>query len=76
MNNDKLMNLISKQLTNQTETVIRKLQKANCDALGIGNIVKARYPAFWRNHKWKEIYPNMDISTNVKAVIIGHGIME
>lgn len=72
----KLNKELSKQLTIKTEKVIKKLQKSNCDALGIGRQLISFHPKVWKKIDWNKEYPNILIKPNVDVKIVGTGILE
>ncbi|MFZ7102269.1 MAG: Ger(x)C family spore germination protein [Peptococcaceae bacterium] len=42
-------------------------QDNKADIFGIGEQVKARHPQIWKQVKWSEIFPNLEIKVNVEA---------
>jgi Ger(x)C family germination protein len=72
---EKLNKILSKELTNDAERVITKLQQTNCDALGIGRRLMAFQPHAWKSLDKKEYFKNIQFNTNVKVDIISHGIV-
>jgi Ger(x)C family germination protein len=72
---DRLNQLLSKELTNDSKQVITKLQKANCDAFGIGRRLIAFHPKTWDRLDKKEYFKNIKFNTSVKVEIIKQGIV-
>lgn len=73
---EELNEKISKQLTEITNTVIKNLQEANCDGLGLGRYVYAYHPELWKEiDDWKDFYPTMDVKAEVQVKIINSGII-
>ncbi|WP_312473288.1 Ger(x)C family spore germination protein [Neobacillus sp.] len=72
----KLNEMLSKELTNEAKTVIKKIQEANCDGLGIGRRIIAFYPDKWKKLNWEEDYPKIQIIPSVHVEIISHGITD
>ncbi|MBM0066792.1 Ger(x)C family spore germination protein [Alkalicoccobacillus gibsonii] len=70
-----LNEILSKQLTREANEILLSLQKANCDYLGIGRQVQARYNSSWHTINWKEVYPTINMKANVTAEIETHGIV-
>ncbi|MEH7076293.1 Ger(x)C family spore germination C-terminal domain-containing protein [Neobacillus drentensis] len=68
------VNRMEKELNNDLEekaaAVIRTLQKANCDILGIGKEIKAYHPEIWRSLNWRKDYPKMSIEPNFDVQIL------
>ncbi|UPM54108.1 Ger(x)C family spore germination C-terminal domain-containing protein [Gottfriedia acidiceleris] len=43
--------------------------EANCDALGIGEILSSSYLDLWKKINWDKEYKNVKFKTSVKAKI-------
>lgn len=71
----KLSSEISRQLTDLGKETIATVQKANNDALGIGEKVKAHYYSTWEKLNWREVYPQVPIDLTVEVDIVQHGII-
>ncbi|WP_164545492.1 Ger(x)C family spore germination protein [Paenibacillus albus] len=67
---------LEQRLNEEAKVVIKKLQQASCDALGIGLVIKAHHNRYWKSVNWDTIYPEMDIEPNFKVTIDKSGIME
>ncbi|WP_183192539.1 Ger(x)C family spore germination protein [Brevibacillus fluminis] len=67
--------LLSKELTTHANDVIAKLQKANCDALGIGRQIIAYHHDYWKKVSWSKTYPTITIEPTVKVEISRPGII-
>ncbi|MBS4200352.1 Ger(x)C family spore germination protein [Bacillus sp. FJAT-49732] len=72
---EKLNIKIQKNLNELAETTVEKMQKANCDALGIGQRVKAHHLETWKTLNWKKVYPEIPIEVEFTSEIIQHGII-
>ncbi|MDI6619054.1 MAG: Ger(x)C family spore germination protein [Clostridiales bacterium] len=63
-------NYLEKRLENDCDETARLLQQHGCDAIGIGDIVRAKYNGFWKSVDWKDAYKetkiNVDIDVNIK----------
>ncbi|GLX66105.1 Ger(x)C family spore germination protein [Paenibacillus glycanilyticus] len=66
---------LEKTMTNHAEAMIRKLQEANCDGLGIGLQMKALHNKTWRTLDWEKEYPTIKIKPHVQVKIKNHGLM-
>ena len=55
--------------------VIKKLQEAKCDALGLGRNVRAFHPKLLQKD-WHEQFSTMDISAKLSVEIVKTGILE
>ncbi len=73
----KLEDSLNSQIKASSEDVFRKLQNANCDALGIGDKIRAYYNDYWISigelDGWKKIYPKMEASFDVETSIVRYG---
>lgn len=56
--------------------VIKKIQKANCDPIGIGDMIRAKHYDYWKSIDWKEMYPEADIKVSVKVEVGNVGIIK
>ncbi|OGO76616.1 MAG: hypothetical protein A2Y23_05470 [Clostridiales bacterium GWB2_37_7] len=63
-------------LTNMSNDVIKKLQEANSDPIGIGDMIRAKYYDYWNSIDWKEMYQEADIKANVEVEIENVGIIK
>src|SRR5699024_1927400 len=71
----KLEKKIESHLTDLSDIIIAKLQKANSDALGIGERVNAYHHDTWKNIDWMYIYYNIDINVDIKVNLTRHEII-
>jgi spore germination protein KC len=67
---------INEELTKKAEYVIKEIQKANCDYLGIGKRVHAYYPKTWAKLDWKQTYPTIKITPKIETQIVETGIIK
>jgi len=63
-------------LIKRAKAVVAKLQQANCDAFGIGRILRAQENALWRQMDWKKTYPEIHIHPVVQVHITSTGILK
>lgn len=75
-NIERLNKRLSNKLTKQSVMIVRKLQKADCDALGFGNRMRAFHRSTWKKLKWEKTYPTIKIQPKVTVEILQHGIIE
>lgn len=66
---------LTKEMNILAEKVIHKMQKADCDELGIGKRIRAFHNEDWEKMNWDKDYRNITIEPNVKVTIIQHGII-
>lgn len=61
---------LARHLERRAKDVIRALQEANCDALGIGKQIKAFHPKLWKAMDWREAYPKLSIEPKFEVKIL------
>nr|WP_254610043.1 MULTISPECIES: Ger(x)C family spore germination C-terminal domain-containing protein [unclassified Bacillus (in: firmicutes)] len=66
---------LSKQLTNESKKIIKTLQKAHCDAFGIGRQLIAYHPDLWKKKNWKEDYPKVKFTPEVEVKMLYSGVL-
>lgn len=66
---------LSEMLTDQAEEVIRKVQEANCDILGIGRNLIAYHNKIWRSKNWATDYKEVRFHTKVDLNIVDTGVL-
>jgi spore germination protein len=71
-----LEKIFGEDLTSKSNKVIKKLQEANCDPIGIGDMIRAKHYDYWQSIDWKEMYKEADIKVNVEAEIVHVGIIK
>lgn len=68
------MNKMEKELSNHLEKnalkTIKKLQKGNCDLLGVGQHIKSYHPDTWKSLDWNKAYPELSINPNIDVQIL------
>lgn len=67
----KLSKQLSKELTDESKKIINKLQKANCDAFGVGRQLIAYHPKAWKKFNYKKA----KFDTKVDVSIYSSGIL-
>ncbi|MDR9855263.1 Ger(x)C family spore germination protein [Paenibacillus sp. VCA1] len=66
---------LSKILTDQARSVVRDLQKANCDIFGVGRELIAYHNNVWKHKDWNKDYSEVRFHTSVQVSIISTGII-
>ncbi|MBS4219378.1 Ger(x)C family spore germination protein [Bacillus sp. FJAT-49711] len=66
---------IERHLNLLAENTIKKMQEANCDALGIGQRLKAHHYQIWKSLDWNQIYPDIPIHAEINTEIIQQGLI-
>lgn len=72
----KLEKIISNNLTSICDGVVKKIQAVNCDSVGFGNLIRAKYYEYWKSVNWREIYPQAKIKVTVQTEIVKEGIIK
>lgn len=67
---------MSESLIRQSNEVIKKLQAANCDPIGIGDMIRAKYYDYYKSIDWKQMYPEIAININASIDIENVGIIK
>lgn len=70
-----LEKFLEDEIEKDMKEVIKKLQEAKCDAIGIGRHVRAFHPK-WFKEDWNEHFSTLDISPKVDVEIVKTGILE
>ncbi|WP_404449457.1 Ger(x)C family spore germination protein [Sutcliffiella horikoshii] len=65
----------AQHITAKSEEVIKIIQDANSDVLKIGQHIKVHHNKVWKDIKWREVYPTIEIVPNVTVEITGTGII-
>ncbi len=66
---------LKKDIENNCKLLLKKLQSTNCDALGVGDYVRAKYNNYWKSIDWYTTYPTVKFNVNVKVTIGNHGVI-
>ncbi|MBJ3788831.1 Ger(x)C family spore germination protein, partial [Bacillus sp. OA1] len=72
----KLNKELSKQLTKEAKKITNKLQKANCDAFGIGRHLIAYHPDLWKKKNWNKDYAKVKFKPEVDVNILYSGVLK
>ncbi|KZE64273.1 hypothetical protein AWM68_14380 [Fictibacillus phosphorivorans] len=66
---------IEERFTEIASRTVHKLQATNCDGLGLGLRIKAKYPQLWNTINWNRMYPNIPIDVDIETTIVDNGII-
>lgn len=66
---------LSKEWTEHAEELMQRIQKANCDFLGIGRELNAYHHNLWTKLDWEKEYPQIKIEPHVQVEIVNTGIL-
>ncbi|MBN8209173.1 Ger(x)C family spore germination protein [Bacillus sp. NTK071] len=67
---------LSQRLTLRANEILQKLQKANCDFLGIGRDLNAYHHKAWNAKRWEAEYKDIKLEAKVKVNIDETGIIK
>ncbi|HDR7792879.1 TPA: Ger(x)C family spore germination protein [Bacillus luti] len=67
---------LSKQLTKEAKRITNTLQKANCDAFGIGRHLIAYHPDLWKKKNWKKDYAKVKFKPEIEVSILYNGVLK
>ncbi|MEK4129523.1 Ger(x)C family spore germination protein [Solibacillus sp. FSL W8-0474] len=70
-----LQQFLTEKIEQDMNEVIKKLQEAKSDALGLGRSVRAFHPKYFKKD-WNEHFSTMDISVKLSVEIVKTGILE
>ncbi|MGG2026512.1 Ger(x)C family spore germination C-terminal domain-containing protein [Gottfriedia sp. S16(2024)] len=62
--------VLSKHFENNAMEIIKTMQSANSDVLGIGNEIRAFHPKVWESLNWRKDYPKMIIKPKIDINIL------
>ncbi|RIW34666.1 Ger(x)C family spore germination protein [Bacillus salacetis] len=71
-----LTKLITDHFNEDVTRVIKKLQEANCDGLGIENRLQAFHPDVWKKADWNKEYKNVSFQPEIKVKVVQHGVID
>lgn len=71
----------NKRATKLINNMIKKTQKDHCDIFGMGEIIRAHHPSFWKEHihskkDWEEMYGNLTVDVEVNMAISNVGLKQ
>lgn len=70
----KLEEQIAKSITDKAEELIRQMQQAKTDALGIGRYVRNSLSyREWTSLDWREVYPQIEVECRARIIIKDYG---
>lgn len=66
---------LAQDFTARSQTIIKKIQKARCDFLGIGRELHAYHSKRWASMDWEKEYPQIRIVPQIEVEILNTGIL-
>lgn len=70
---DEMWKILNKDLNKRAQEVIKEIQLANSDVLGIGRYLKEHHPEKWRKLNWEKEFPTIKIKPKVVVTILNTG---
>ncbi len=64
---------LARQIKEACLEIIRYTQEIGSDPLGIGDLVRAKYPKHWRQIDWQTAYREASVNLNVKFELLQYG---
>ena len=61
------------QIKEACREIVRYTQEIGSDPMGIGDLVRAKYPEYWRQVDWNAAYKEAVINLNVKVDLLQYG---
>lgn len=73
---EKYEKLMAQEIKNEAMKLLKYTQQVGSDPIGIGDMVRAKYYPFWRQHKWEEVYKQIIFEVDASVDIIRYGIIK
>ncbi|MFF3021306.1 Ger(x)C family spore germination protein [Gottfriedia sp. NPDC057948] len=70
---EEMLSIIKKDLNKRAQDVIKDIQLANSDVLGIGRYLKEHQPEKWKKLNWEKEYPTVKIHPKIEVTILSTG---
>jgi len=67
---------LSERLKKDCIETINILQQANCDAIGIGDMIRAKCGEYWKSVDWEDAYRDIVIDVDVNVDIKQFGVID
>lgn len=71
---EEIQQFLTEKIEQDMNEVMKKLQEAKCDAIGLGRLVRAYHPK-WYQKEWSEHFSTLDIEVKVDVEIVKTGIL-
>lgn len=69
----KIESQLSTQIKKSCLEIIEYTQTIGSDPIGIGDLVRAKYPAYWQSVNWSDAYRDAKVNLRVKLDILQFG---
>jgi Ger(x)C family germination protein len=64
---------VAESMKNDCERILAYFQEVGADPIGFGEMVRSKYNAYFKSIDWREIYPEIEFTMDVKVTIETHG---
>ena len=64
---------LSESITRECMTLVKYMQEAGSDPIGLGEMIRSRYNSYWKSINWKDVYRDAKINVNVKVKVSTYG---
>lgn len=69
----KIEEQLARQIKQACLEIIHYTQEIGSDPIGIGDLVRAKYPAYWQRVNWREAYREATVNLQIKLDILQYG---
>lgn len=57
---------VEQYLAGGMRKLVKRLQELKSDAVGFGELIRARQPGIWKRVRWREVYPRLPVDIRVQ----------
>jgi spore germination protein len=69
----KIEEQLSSQIKQACLEIIHYTQEIGSDPIGVGDLIRAKYPAYWQRVNWREAYREATVNLKIKLDILQYG---
>ncbi|PEL10450.1 hypothetical protein CN601_11855 [Bacillus sp. AFS017336] len=66
---------IKDDLNKRAQEVVKEIQLANSDVIGIGRYLKEHKPEQWKKLNWEKVYPTIKIESKISVSVLSTGTL-
>lgn len=70
-----LEKFLSDSLKKQCNDILKYMQSVKSDPIGVGELIRTKYPTLWKPEEWKNLYGNTKISAEVNVDKVHYGTL-
>jgi spore germination protein len=70
-----LEGVISAEIKEICERILRHTQEVGSDPIGIGDIIRAKHNSYWESVNWENAYKDVIFNVDVNVNIMNHGVI-